>query len=103
MLFGNPPVSVSIALDSQLFKLLTRMQDEVHRFAITFHRQQRSKRQAASALDAIVGVGEKTKKQLIAHFGSVKRVKEAPIEALQGLLGAKRGENIYRQLHEEIE
>ena len=93
MLFGNPPVSVSIA----------RMQDEVHRFAITFHRQQRSKRQAASALDAIVGVGEKTKKQLIAHFGSVKRVKEAPIEALQGLLGAKRGENIYRQLHEEIE
>ncbi len=103
MLFGNPPVSVSIALDSQLFKLLTRMQDEVHRFAITFHRQQRSKRQAASALDAIMGVGEKTKKQLIAHFGSVKRVKEAPIEALQGLLGAKRGENIYRQLHEEIE
>ena len=103
MLFGNPPVSVSIALDSQLFKLLTRMQDEVHRFAITFHRQQRSKRQAASALDAIVGVGEKTKKLLIAHFGSVKRVKEAPIEALQGLLGAKRGENIYRQLHEEIE
>ena len=103
MLFGNPPVSVSIALDSQLFKLLTRMQDEVHRFAITFHRQQRSKRQASSALDAIVGVGEKTKKQLIAHFGSVKRVKEAPIEALQGLLGAKRGENIYRQLHEEIE
>ena len=100
MLFGNPPVSVSIALDSQLFKLLTRMQDEVHRFAITFHRQQRSKRQAASALDAIVGVGEKTKKQLIAHFGSVKRVKEAPIEALQGLLGTKRGENIYQQLHE---
>ena len=59
MLFGNPPVSVSIALDSQLFKLLTRMQDEVHRFAITFHRQQRSKRQAASALDAVAGVGEK--------------------------------------------
>lgn len=103
MLFGNPPVSVSIALDSQLFKLLTRMQDEVHRFAITFHRQQRSKRQAASALDAVSGVGEKTKKQLIAHFGSVKRVKEAPMEELQTLLGAKRGENIYRQLHEETE
>ena len=103
MLFGNPPVSVSIALDSQLFKLLTRMQDEVHRFAITFHRQQRSKRQAASSLDAVAGVGEKTKKQLIAHFGSVKRVKEAPMEELQTLLGAKRGENIYRQLHEETE
>lgn len=103
MLFGNPPVSVSIALDSQLFKLLTRMQDEVHRFAITFHRQQRSKRQAASALDAVSGVGEKTKKQLIAHFGSVKHVKEAPMEELQTLLGAKRGENIYRQLHEETE
>ena len=103
MLFGNPPVSVSIALDSQLFKLLTRMQDEVHRFAITFHRQQRSKRQAASALDAIAGVGEKTKKQLISHFGSVKRVKEAPLNELQNLVGMKRGENIYRQLHEEIE
>lgn len=103
MLFGNPPVSVSIALDCQLFKLLTRMQDEVHRFAITFHRQQRSKRQAASALDTVAGVGEKTKKQLIAHFGSVKRVKEAPMEELQTLLGAKRGENIYRQLHEETE
>ena len=103
MLFGNPPVSVSIALDSQLFKLLTRMQDEVHRFAITFHRQQRSKRQAASALDAVAGVGEQTKKQLIARFGSVKRVKEAPMEELQTLLGAKRGENIYRQLHEETE
>ena len=103
MLFGNPPVSVSIALDSQLFKLLTRMQDEVHRFAITFHRQQRSKRQAASALGAVAGVGEKTKKQLIARFGSVKRVKEAPMEELQTLLGAKRGENIYRQLHEETE
>ena len=102
MLFGIPRV-VSIALDSQLFKLLTRMQDEVHRFAITFHRQQRSKRQAASALDAVAGVGEKTKKQLIAHFGSVKRVKEAPMEELQTLLGAKRGENIYRQLHEETE
>ena len=103
MLFGNPPVSVSIALDSQLFKLLTRMQDEVHRFAITFHRQQRSKRQAASALDAIAGVGEKTKKQLISHFGSVKRVKEAPLNELQNIVGMKRGENIYRQLHEEIE
>ena len=103
MLFGNPPVSVSIALDSQLFKLLTRMQDEVHRFAITFHRQQRSKRQAASALDVIAGVGEKTKKQLISHFGSVKRVKEAPLNELQNLVGMKRGENIYRQLHEEIE
>lgn len=100
MLFGDPPVSVAIALDGALFKLLTRMQDEVHRFAITFHRQQRSKRQSASALDAIDGVGEKTKKLLLSNFGSVKRVKEAPIEALQKLLGEKRGANIYHKLHE---
>ena len=100
MLFGNPPISVGVKPDSQLFKLLTQMQDEVHRFAITFHRNKRSKRQRASELDSIVGLGEKTKTLILKTFGSVKRTKEATIEELQQLLGNKRGENIYKQLHQ---
>lgn len=99
MLFGNPPVSVGVPLDSQLFKLLTQMQDEVHRFAITFHRNKRSKRQRASELDSIVGLGEKTKTLLLKTFGSVKRIKEAELQQIQDLLGPSRGKNIYEQLH----
>ncbi len=103
MLFGNPPVSVAIPLDSQLFKLLTQMQDEVHRFAITFHRNKRSKRQKASELDQVKGLGDKTKSLLLKTFGSVKRIKEATLEDMQNLLGAARGKNIYDQLHDNSE
>lgn len=103
MLFGNPPVSVAIPLDSQLFKLLTQMQDEVHRFAITFHRNKRSKRQKASELDQVKGLGDKTKSLLLKTFGSVKRIKEASLEDMQILLGAARGKNIYDQLHDNSE
>jgi len=99
LLFGNPPVSVSIALDSYLFKVLTQMQDEVHRFAITFHRQQRSKRQTSSALDNIPGIGDKTKQTLIQHFGSVKQIVAASPEQLQDVLGEKRGAKLYAALH----
>lgn len=101
MLFGNPPVSVGVQPDSQLFRLLTQMQDEVHRFAITFHRNKRSKRQRASELDSVVGLGEKTKSLILKHFGSVKRTKEATLEDLQALLGPIRGQKIYEQLHTE--
>lgn len=100
MLFGNPPVSVGVKPDSQLFKLLTTMQDEVHRFAIGFHRNKRSKRQRASELDLISGVGEKTKTLILKHFGSVKKTKEASLEQLKALLGPVRGERIYKQLHQ---
>lgn len=103
MLFGNPPVSVGVKPDSQLFKLLTQMQDEVHRFAISFHRNKRSKRQKASELDALTGVGDKTKSLILRHFGSVKRTKEASEEELKSLLGPNRGTNIYKQLHKEQE
>lgn len=101
MLFGNPPVSVGVQLDSQLFKLLTQMQDEVHRFAITFHRNKRSKRQRASELDSVIGLGEKTKTLILKQFGSVKRTKEATLEEMQSLLGPMRGQKIYEQLHKE--
>ncbi len=99
MLFGDPPVSVTVKPDSQLFHLLTQMQDEVHRFAITFHRNKRSKRQRTSELDSIQGLGEKTKAVLLKTFGSVKRVKEAPLDALQQAIGKVRGRSIYQQLH----
>ena len=99
LLFGNPPVSVGVQLDSYLFKVLTQMQDEVHRFAITFHRQQRSKRQTASALDNIPGIGEKTKQTLIQHFGSVKQVLATTVEQFQEVLGEKRGAKLFEALH----
>lgn len=102
LLFGEPAVSVGVQLDSYLFKVLTQMQDEVHRFAITFHRQQRSKRQTASALDNIAGVGEKTKQLLIKHFGSLKRVLAAAPEELQTLLGEKRGAKLFEALQTEL-
>lgn len=100
LLFGFPPRTVAVPTDSPLFKVLTQMQDEVHRFAITFHRKKRSKRQIASELDSVSGVGEKTKTLLIKHFGSVKRIKEASQESLQEILGPVKGEKIYLSLRE---
>lgn len=87
LLFGFPPVSVGMKADSQLFRLLTQMQDEVHRFAITFHRQKRSKRQTKSELDTIKGIGPAAKSLLIKNFGSVKRIREASLEDLQAVVG----------------
>lgn len=102
MLFGNPVTSVAVAPDSTLFKLLTQMQDEVHRFAIGFHRDKRSKRQTASELDTISGIGEKTKALLLKEMGSVKRIKAAPLEELQKLMGEKRGRKIFDQFHTQL-
>ena len=78
-----------------LFRLLSQLQDEVHRFAITFHRDKRSKRQIASELDTIKGIGEKTKQELLIHFKSVKRIKEAAIEELQAVVGKSKAEIIF--------
>lgn len=80
LLVGDPPEPVPMARDSQEFYLLTRIQDEVHRFAITFHREKRAKSMVASKLDAISGIGEKRRKQLLKHFGSLKAIKEAKVE-----------------------
>ncbi len=87
LFFGFPPVSVGMKADSQLFRLLTQMQDEVHRFAITFHRQKRSKRQTKSELDTIKGIGPAAKSLLIKNFGGVKRIREASLEDLQAVVG----------------
>lgn len=103
LLFGFPPKSVGMKADSELFRLLTRMQDEVHRFAITFHRQRRSKRQTKSELDTIPGVGAKTKELLIKTFGSVKRIKEASLQQLQVVVGHTKGQKLFENLHSNKE
>lgn len=99
MLYGFPPAIIGIKPESQLFRTLTQMQDEVHRFAISFHRDKRSKRQTASELDTIAGIGPATKHTLLKQFKSVKRIKEATLPELQALLGTARGEKIYHNLH----
>ena len=103
MLYGFPPATIGIKPDSQLFRTLTQMQDEVHRFAIRFHRDKRSKRQTQSELDAVQGIGPTTKTLLLKELKSVKRIKEADLAALQKLLGPVRGEKIYRNLHPDAE
>lgn len=87
VLFGFPPQTIGIKQQSPLFRLLEQIQDEVHRFAITFHRDKRSKRQVASALDEIKGIGEKTKTALLKEFKSVKRIKEASLEDITAVIG----------------
>ena len=103
LLYGFPPQSVGLAPDSQLFRTLTAMQDEVHRFAIQFHRDKRSKRQTASELDALPGVGPATKALLLKEFKSVKRLKSATQAELQQLLGPARGEKLFGALHPATE
>jgi excinuclease ABC subunit C len=95
LLFGFPPKEIGLKPTEQLFKLLASMQDEVHRFAITFHRDKRSKDQIASELDSIVGIGEKTKNDLIKHFKSVKRIKSAELEELEKVVTSSRASIIY--------
>ena len=99
LLFGFPPRHVGMKASGELFRLLTQMQDEVHRFAIAYHRQKRSRRQTASALDGVPGVGERLKTLLLNRFGSVKRIREASVEALCEALGPTRGRNLWTHLH----
>lgn len=99
LLYGFPPATVGVKPESQLFRTLTQMQDEVHRFAIKFHREKRSKRQVASELDQVEGIGPATKQLLLKQWKSAKRIREATLIELQQLLGTTRGEKIYTNLH----
>ncbi len=102
LIIGNPPEVVPIPRETQEFYLLQRIQEEVHRFAITFHREIRAKSMIASQLDAVPGIGEKRKKMLIKHFGSLKKLKEATIEDLLPLgVGTKLAQVIISSLREE--
>ena len=99
LLFGFPPQSIGLKPESQLFRTLSAMQEEVHRFAISFHREKRSARQTASELDNIPGIGPKLRTALLQKFKSVKRIKEAPLADLQSVVGAARGQKIFDALH----
>lgn len=101
LLYGFPPEVIEMKLDSPLFHLLTRMQDEVHRFAITFHKDKRSKGQTRSELDTIKGVGEKTKTALLREFKSVKRIREANLEDLAKVVGEAKAKLIKESLNQE--
>ncbi len=101
LLFGTPPVSIGMKQGSPLFHLLTRIQDEVHRYAITFHRDKRSKRQVASELDSIKGIGPKAKQALLQTFKSVKRIREAPYEKWVKAVGEAKA-RLLKQYFEAI-
>ncbi|OKP85963.1 excinuclease ABC subunit UvrC [Paenibacillus sp. P32E] len=102
LLVGDSAEPVSLARDSQEFYLLQRIQDEVHRFAITFHREQRAKSMVTSKLDSIPGIGEKRRKLLLKHFGSLKKIKEAAIEDFRPLsIGDKLAAQILDALKDE--
>ncbi len=94
MLFGDPPAAVDVKQGTNLFHLLERIQDEVHRFAITFHRQKRSKSQTHSLLDDIPGIGPKSKADLLKTFKSLKRIREASAEELQAVIGASKAAKV---------
>lgn len=98
LLYGFPPAVIGLKQDSPLFRLLTQIQDEVHRFAITFHRNERSKHQIASELDQIKGIGEKTKTELLKHFKSVKRIREASTEELEKIVGKSKARILQENL-----
>lgn len=99
LLFGFPPRTIGLRLDSAVFHMLTHLQDEVHRFAITFHRDKRSKRQIASELDAIPGIGSKSKDLLLKHFHSMIRIRKATLDELVQCIGEARGKALYTHLH----
>ena len=99
LLYGFPQQVIGLKTDSQLFHLLTQIQDEVHRFAITFHRDKRSKHQIASELDSIKGIGPKTKEILLRKLHSVKRVRETELTELTELVGQAKAEIIFNHFH----
>ena len=101
LLYGVPPMVVGMKTDSELFRLLTRMQDEVHRFAITFHRDKRSKHALHSELDDIRGIGPKTRDALLKAFKSVKRIKEADIQQLTEAIGSSKAEIIFNHFYKK--
>lgn len=102
LMVGDPPEPVRLARDSQEFYLLQRIQDEVHRFAISFHREQRGKSMVVSRLDSIPGIGEKRRKALLKHFGSLKKIKEASVEDFRPLsIGDKLAKQIIDALRDE--
>ena len=103
LLFGFPPQTIALTPESELFKVLTQIQDEVHRYAITFHRDKRSKHALHSELDDIKGIGPKAKEALLSKFKSVKKMKEASLEQLSEVLGPHKAEILSKYFEEKGE
>ena len=103
LLYGFPPQTIALPPESELFKVLTQIQDEVHRYAITFHRDKRSKHALHSELDDIKGIGPKAKEALLSKFKSVKKMKEASLEQLSEVLGPHKAEILSKYFEEKGE
>lgn len=103
LLYGFPPQTIALPPESELFKVLTQIQDEVHRYAITFHRDKRSKHALHSELDDIKGIGPKAKEALLSKFKSVKKIKEASLEQLTEVLGPHKAEILAKYFAEKSE
>lgn len=103
LLYGFPPMVIGMKTDSELFRLLTQIQDEVHRFAITFHRDKRSKHALHSELDDIKGIGPKTKEALLKRLKSVKQISEAPLQTLAEIAGEAKARLVYGHFHGETQ
>ena len=103
LLYGFPPIHVALKTDSELFHVLTHIQDEVHRFAIEFHRNKRSKRALHSELDDIPGIGPKTRDGLLNAFKSVKKIREADVATLSDIIGRVKAQIIYDHVHSQNE
>ena len=101
LLFGFPARVIGMKDTSELFRVLTHLQDEVHRFAITFHREKRSKHALHSELDNIKGIGPKTRDELLNSLKSVKRIKEAELTTLENLIGHAKAQIVYKYFHQE--
>ena len=99
LLYGFPPLKVALKIDSELFRVLTQIQDEVHRFAIEFHRNKRSKRALHSELDDIKGIGPKTRDGLLKGLKTVRAIREANLETLSDLIGAAKAIIVYNHFH----
>ena len=102
LLYGFPPQTIGLDVKSELFKVLTQIQDEVHRYAITFHRNKRSKHALHSELDDIKGLGPKGKEALLKELKTVKSIKEADNQQLIKVLGASKGTIVYKHFHPEM-
>jgi excinuclease ABC subunit C len=102
LLYGFPPMEISMPVTSEVFRLLTGIQDEVHRFAITYHKQKRRKSLIVSELDEIKGVGEVSKQKILTHFGSVKRARMANEQEMVDLLGKRLGSTVYAYFQSKI-
>lgn len=99
LLFGFPPQVIGLKTDSELFHFLTRIQDEVHRYAITFHREKRSKHALHSVLDDIKGIGPKTKDALLKSLKSVKRIQQSDLQVLSEIIGQSKAKVVYNYFH----